>query len=75
MYKSVEINHTIVNSESESESITSSEVIHTFGRLQVWTPHGKDQIFPSPRVLIGAGFFKLDIILEGKRILPFSPSR
>ena len=40
MYKSVK-STTII----KSEFITSSEVIHSVGDLQVWISHGKDQIF------------------------------
>ena len=70
VYKSVKFNHTSMN----LESITSSEVIHSRDHLQVSTPHGKDEVFLF-LVHVGAGFFTLDVILEGRRIFPCHPSR
>ena len=74
IYQSVSINHKIIR----SESITSTEVTHSLGHLLVWTSHGTDHIFlflNQKLVLVGVGFSTLDVILEGRRIFPFNPSR
>ena len=59
-----------------SDSITSSEDVHSLGPLQVLTSPGKNQILlllKQALIFFGAGFFTLDVNLEGKRIFPFPP--